>query len=137
MDGVSAAAGVIGIGTAFLNLAENINKLYDFWKSIQGAPDDLQSITHDLSHLHIILKESKLRGSDGIPASILDGCAKKVESLVALIDRLEPGFSSSKKRVRKWSAIKWVLQEGKIRKFKQSLEETKTTIALAQQIVAE
>ena len=80
----------------------------------------------------VIANSNRERGSK--ISQGLEICLQKVNDLFVLIEDLEPGFSSSTKRVRKWSALKWVLRESKIKKFKQSLGEAKTTLILALQI---
>lgn len=69
--------------------------------------------------------------------SVLESCAGQVIALVSLVDDFEPGFASMSRRVRKWSAFKATLQSGKIKKFRVSLEETKTTLILARQSSSE
>jgi F420-0:gamma-glutamyl ligase len=138
MDGISAAAGVIALGSAAVDIAELVKRLYDYWQSIQEAPDDFRAITEDLAYLHAILRRSSLRKSTDVDlVAILESCIRKVEGLVALTEDLEPGFASRSKRMRKWSAMKMVFRESKINKFRQSLNETKSTILLANQIASE
>jgi hypothetical protein len=38
-------------------LAESCSKLYNFWNSIQDAPQDVAVVTHDLMLLSTMLKE--------------------------------------------------------------------------------
>jgi hypothetical protein len=46
---------------------------------------------------------------------------------------LERGLASGSRRPRKWAAVKAVFKDDKIKDFKRSLEETKTTLLLARQ----
>ena len=138
MDGISAVASVIAIGGAAVDIVQSVKKLHDYWQAIQDAPDDFRSITDDLAYLLSLLSKSSLRDStDGDLDAILENCMRKVENLVALTEDLEPGFASLSKRARKWSAIKMIFRESKMKKIRESLNDTKSTILLAHQIASE
>lgn len=56
-----------------------------------------------------------------------------MEPLLALLNHLQEGLNSKKRRVVKWAAIKSAFQEDKIRVVEKSITDTKVTILLARQ----
>ena len=46
---------------------------------------------------------------------------------------MEPGFGSTKTRVRKWTALKAVMKQGELVKFQEALDSLKGTLLLALQ----
>ena len=141
MDGLSGAASGIAVVSIAIQLADSIKKLYEFWTSVQDAPEDIRAIVKELRLLSAVLDGIKLNeqryGPDPTTTIVLESCTDKVTALVGLVDDLEPGFASTSRRHRKWSAFKMTLRSEKIKKLRVSLEETKATLILAQQISSE
>ena len=102
MEGLSAAASVIAVSSLAFQLAEGTKKLFEFWDSIQNAPEEVNDIKLELESLTI-------------------------KSLTADI---ESGFASSKIYTRKWSALQAVLSRKKMEKVQRSLERLKATLLL-------
>jgi hypothetical protein len=63
----------------------------------------------------------------------LESGLESMESMNAIAALLVPGFSSSSKFKRKWTAIEVVRQGEKISQFKTKLQEAKLTLMMAQQ----
>lgn len=57
MDGLSGAASGMAVVSLALQLGGSIKQLYDFWDSVNGAPDEIRGITTDLSLLASVLTE--------------------------------------------------------------------------------
>lgn len=57
--------------------------------------------------------------------------------LFDLLNELQTGFSSNKKRILKWTAIKGAFQEDKIRAMEKAITDTKFTLLLARQCLQE
>ena len=68
---------------------------------------------------------------------VLKSCMTKVDTLRNLVEDFEPGFASKHRMQREWSALKAVLKNDKVEKFRMSLEETKTTMLLARSLSQE
>lgn len=78
MDGLSGAASAIVVVSFTLQLTENANKLYNFWKSVDEAPEFVLEIVEDLKLLSTTLAEIALHeqknGNNGSVTSILESC---------------------------------------------------------------
>ena len=137
MDGLSAAASGIAVVSIAIQLAESVKKLCDFWDSIKEAPDDVRAISTDLEILSKVLAqiahESQNQEPDATLVAALQGCSVKVRTLDEIVSDIEPGFSSKRFRVRKWTALRAVLKHGQVVKFQGALESLKVTLLLAQQ----
>ena len=55
MDGLSAGASVIAVVSVALQLVESVKHLYDFWESIEEAPESVRDIAKELNVLSTIL----------------------------------------------------------------------------------
>ncbi|MCJ1226722.1 hypothetical protein MMC12_003375 [Toensbergia leucococca] len=136
MDGVSSAASVIAIATVAVQLADGMKKLCEFWSSIKEAPDDIHSIATGLGMLSAslteIAHEAELQQPDPTLTRVLKECSVEVNLLTSIVDDFEPGFASSSSRVRRWTALKAVFKTEKLKKFRDFLDSTKTTLLLIQ-----
>ncbi|KAE8446656.1 hypothetical protein EG329_011699 [Mollisiaceae sp. DMI_Dod_QoI] len=141
MDGLSGAASVIAVVSFAIQLAESTKKLYDFWKSVDDAPDSVREIVADLKLLSTTLTEIAIHeqkyGNNGSITDILESSTEQVQTMLRMITKLEHGLQSKSIRKRKWSAIKAVFGEEKIAKFQQRLLNTKTTLLLARQTLSD
>lgn len=135
MEVVSSAASGIAIVSIAIQLIDSISKLADFLGSIQEAPENLKIILEDLNILSMILNGIQLQqnqyGSNASIMIVLKSLEDKVTPFLTLVKRYEPGFLSSSRRIRKWTAIKAVFKDKKFKHFQQSLIGTKTTLILA------
>lgn len=55
MDGLSAAASVMAAMSLVFQLAHSTKTLFEFWESIQGAPEDVRKVKSDLELLSKVL----------------------------------------------------------------------------------
>jgi hypothetical protein len=76
----------------------------------------------------VVAREQKL-GRIGVMDDILSSCRGR--DLLRITKELEGGLGSGSRRSRKGRAVKTVFKEDKIKAFKRSLEEIKTTLLLA------
>lgn len=138
MDGLSAAANAITIAAIAVQLAESIKKLYDFWISIKNAPEDIHAIMTDLqilsSILHRIASEAQRLKPDPSMIAALNCCSGKIKKLRNIVDDLESGFGSTSSSIRTWSALKTLFKSDRLKNFQDSLERTKSTLMLIQNI---
>ena len=137
MDGVSSAAGVIAVASIALQLVDSINKLAAFWNNVKDAPEDVHSIAVDLNLLTSILTEIASEAQhvelDTSLVAILQDCQLKVTTLTSILHGIERGFASGSSTIRKWTALKAVFQNEKLRRFQEVLDRLKSTLILAQQ----
>lgn len=137
MDPLSGGASVLAFVGLASQLAVNIKKLYDFWASVEDAPQDIRAITRDVRLIKDILEEIATEEESHLlhrtTQTALQECDATLEELNALIVGLEPGFNSSKRRVRKWIAIKVVFRKDKIKRIQGLLSETKLSLSLSLQ----
>lgn len=134
MDG---AASVFAAVSLAIQLAENMKKLNNFWKSVQDAPKDVHDIIADLDLLSPILdeigREAERDQSHSTIESALRGCVGVSEELAAIVDNFQHGFASDKRAMRKWMAIKCARKIDKLSRFQNRLERLKTILMLALQ----
>ena len=99
MDGLSGAASGIAVASIAIQLADSIKKLYEFWESVQDAPNDIRAVVKELRLLSAVLEgiqsNERRYGPDPTTTSVLESCADKVTALLGLVDDLEPGFAST------------------------------------------
>ena len=134
MDG---AASVFAAVSLAIQLAENVKKLSDFWKSVQNAPKDVHDIVADLELLSPILNEIESeaeRNQSHLPLeNALRGCISISEELTAILESFQTGLASDKRARRKWTAIKCARKLDKLSRFQDRLERLKTNLILVLQ----
>lgn len=137
MEGAASVIGVVGVATITIQLAESIKKLSDFWSSVKEAPSDVQAIIDDLDLLCSVFKsigsDIDLIEDDLLLERVLCNCVVTIKPLGAILQDIQRGFASTKRSVRKWTAIKSVLKWDKIKKFQEILDRLKGTLMLVQQ----
>lgn len=138
MDGLSAAANIITVTSIAVQLTESIKKILEFWISIRNAPDDIHAITTDLQILSSVLSriafEAQRLRPDPSMIAALNSCSGKIKKLRNIVDELDSGFRSTNTSIRRWSALKTVFKSERLKTFQDSLERTKTTLMLMQNI---
>ena len=136
-EGLATAASGIAVLSVAVQLAQSIKTLSDFWSSIKEAPEDIQAIATDVDLLSNVFTriahETQHVEPDMALEATLNGCWVTVRKLTALLNEIEPGFASSRPRVRKWTALKAVLKQGQLAKFQVALDRLKSTLLLVQQ----
>ncbi|MCJ1261587.1 hypothetical protein MMC22_001453 [Lobaria immixta] len=135
MDGLSATAGVIAVGSITIQLFDGVKKLRDIGCSVKDAPNDVRAIAGDLEILSHILTEINIEAQDknAFMKAALLRCIDRTKPLAATVEDLEPGFESKSTRTRKWSALRMAFRGEKIQKYQSFLDRMKTSLILAQQ----
>lgn len=137
MDGLSTAAGGFAVVSVTLQLVDGINKLHDFWNSITEAPEDIKDNLDDLRLLSNVLTQTAHHQQRNPPdrtlADVLNVCHAKVQRLITLLEEIEPGFASRSSYIRRWTAVKATMKQGKLKKFEDRLARLKSTLLLALQ----
>ena len=135
MDGLSIAASVMAVTSLAFQLAETTKNLFDFWDSIQHAPEEINDIKSELESLRNVLEhighEAQHQPPSPSMVSALRLCSGKVNTVRSLTADIDSGFTSSRIYTRKWSALRAVLKRDKIEKVQNSLNRLKATLILA------
>ena len=137
MDGLSVAASAITVGVIAAQLIGTIEKILNFWKSIEDAPEDFRVIRKDLELLTAIIQrvnQLQKQRTSLIIVDALQKCQQKVERLLAVVQRFESGLAADSKRKRRWSAFKSSFKANSITKIHVSLEGSKSDLLLALQV---
>ena len=134
MDGLSAAASVIAVTSLALQLAESTKKLFEFWDSIQNAPEEVNDIKLELESLRNVLEQIGHEAQHQPPNRLVEPalrlCSRKINTVRSLTTDIESGFTSSKTSTRKWSALRAVWSRKRLEKVQSSLERLKATLIL-------
>ena len=136
MDGLSAAASVMAVTSLAFQLAHSTNKLFNFWKSIQDAPEDVRKIKSDLEFLTKVLehiaREAQQQSPDPLMESALRLCSDKIDAIMSLTLDIEPDFASRKLLIRKWGAFRLIMKRDKFKQLRKSLDRMKETLMMVQ-----
>lgn len=122
MDGgLSVAASGFAVASLAIQLADSLHKARIFWSSIRDASDDIREISSDLKLPSDILNQVAIEIQHHQPdttlQTALDACSLKVRSLTAILNTVEPGFSSTGQHIRRWTAFKGCFEIQKIKKI--------------------
>jgi hypothetical protein len=139
MEGLSAASSVIAVVSLAIQIGASIQKLCDFWDVVEDGPKGVRAILTDLHVVSNVLEDIRCDASLFKPHSralnacltALDGCRESVEALSAIVNDLQPGFSSQNGTAKKFTALKIAWKADKIRRFQESLRDMKITLTLA------
>jgi hypothetical protein len=137
MDPISASASVVSFVALALQLAENVQRLHNFWLSVGNATNDVQNILDDLHLLESILSQiaqdtpSGHFGSDKATPCFraLQRCEKNILKLGEIMDGVQTAFARGGMR-RRWMAFRVVARKPQIEGFHLVLERTKTTLMI-------
>ena len=134
MEGLSAAASVIAVTSLAFQLAESTKKLFEFWDSIQNAPEEVNDIKLELESLKHVLEQIGHEAQHQPPNQLVEPalrlCSKKIIIVKSLTGKIESGLNSSKISTRKWSAVRAVWSCKRLEKIQSSLERLKATLIL-------
>ena len=134
---IGVVASSFAVASLAIQLVDSLTKAHEFWSSIKDAPDDIQSLSFDLklwSTLFAeIADEAKHYPPNDLLATALKRCKFTVDSLTAILNEIEPGFSAESRRRRSWAAFKTVVKARKVKKFQGTLERLNGTLQLVQQ----
>jgi hypothetical protein len=138
MDGLSAAGGVIAVGSLALQLVDTVKEVKHFLENVADAPKELQRLVDLLALLETILGtvvsilelEKSKEGtpfSQSIQAALLN-CETKIKPLKKLI-RNSNSVTNRKGKVSKiWGSLKLASKEEYIKDFECHLQHALTTL---------
>ena len=131
---MDVASGAIAFASVAIQLIDSVSKIQAFWESFKEAPDSIKAIAKDLRVLNSVLKEitsGEAHSHDSTTAAALESCAVQINILLSLMNEYQLDFALGRTPVRKWTAVKAAWSEGRIRKFRAALLESKITLLLA------
>ena len=141
MDGISAAASIVGLTAAAGQLLQATKTLYNFWSAVKELPTHLRWLSEDMACMRDILEYIEQQASQGSRSdgtspiySALQRYGLHLGNLEALVSplRLQKGKGGNDKT---WKAIKGVFSADKIKLYRESLEEAKATLLIAQTLL--
>ena len=134
MEGLSAAASVIAVTSLAFQLAESTQKLFEFWDSVQHAPEEINDIKSELESLRDVLEQighdAQHQPASPSTVSALRLCSEKINAIRSLTADIESGFTCSRIHTRKWSALQVAFKRERIEKVQNSLNRLKATLTL-------
>ena len=126
---LGATASIFAVVSLAGQLGGGVANLLTFFESVRSAPEYLRGIEKDLKLLLPILESISF--DEPTYDDILQDCNAKIHNLQDIVNQLEPGFASSHRRIREWTALKATRKASQIRKFKAVLEEMKSNLIIA------
>jgi hypothetical protein len=139
MDGLSSVASVCGVVSIAIELGDTITRLVAFWKAVQNAPANINSLFHELQLLGTVLEQSRkinpLPTFDPNTEKALWSCQSRILELQTIISPATKHLTSDKFYKRKWSAFKITLKGEEIATLLNSIEHAKSTLLLYQQTI--
>ncbi|KAI0148396.1 hypothetical protein GGR57DRAFT_515374 [Xylariaceae sp. FL1272] len=132
MEGLSVAASGIAVVSVAFQLLEECIKLRDFWESVRDAPEEVGIIFDDLKILSALLEDIDRNGETSPAVTMgLISCKAKIKNLNRIIEGFDACFRSDSRRERWWGRFKATTRTKQLKDFRDSLNETKSTIMLA------
>lgn len=139
MDPFSGVASVCGITSLAIQLGQGIKDLYDFWKEVQNAPEDVAQIIQGLQIIQAVLlkiaQNAETERFQSQNESIVQDTLKTLQSHIQRLEKLLEPFqiaSSGGKIRQRWSAVKIVRDKDKIKKCKALINEAQMTLGNVQ-----
>jgi hypothetical protein len=137
MDPLSAGACIITFLSLPIQLAESVQKLHDFWASIEAAPEDIQNIVEDLKLLESILRQidqEKQRLSSTplqhqLFLNVLRRCKWNIKKLDSMMNGIHTACAEDNLR-KKLATFKFIFKRPQIERLQDLLERTKTSLIL-------
>jgi hypothetical protein len=136
MDGLSAAASGIAVGSIAIELADSIKKIVEFGMAIRDAPKNMRTIFYDLNVLQRVILQihqtNRQIGVDGVAEVVLKDCQEKISILQAIIRPAMSELNSKNLPNQKWASFKITLKKNEIQSLQRSIAEAKLTLQLVQ-----
>jgi hypothetical protein len=137
MEALAVASSVLAVVSFTLQLADNVQRLLDFWDSVKDAPAEVSEIRSQLRILSALLKGIELNSrhspSDG---DILGyDCLLVCKGNIAKLENLSEEWNQELSRngiQRKWSCLRKALRENQLARYWSELERAKSTLIMYQ-----
>jgi hypothetical protein len=121
-----------------VQLTSSIQKLIEFWDTVQEAPVEVARIKSQLRVLGVLLRsieadnaEGKNDDVDNLGAECLAICLESVTKLQILSEELDRGLNGSGIR-RRWTRLRKAMRETELSQYWNELERAKTILIIYQ-----
>lgn len=123
---------IVGVAGFAGQLVKSSKFLYDFFKGIRDAPDDVRKLLEELEILGSIFGniQNSFTGHDLELEMALKYCEQRINELIRLIKASDPS-KVPKKRQRLWKQFKIALNNSEIAKHVGNLERAKSMVMQA------
>jgi hypothetical protein len=133
---MAEALGIAGSVVSFVGLAgqvaQGVNYLYNFFNSMQDAPNDIKSLAAELKILGTILDEVNRDVVDSAALGAALGAALQLcKDIVAELEGLvqKSNLTSKQSKVKRlWSQMSTAFRNEEFRKYIERLERAKTSL---------
>ena len=138
MEALAAASSVLAVVSLALQLADNVQRLIDFWDSVKDAPTEVTEIRSQLRVLGALLSSIESEAShspndDG--SSLGNDCLLVCKESIAKLEKLSKGWNQELNRNgtrRKWVCLRKSLREKELARYWSELERAKSTLIMYQ-----
>lgn len=117
-------------------LANTVQMLVEFWKDIQDAPDEVQTLFEEIGALQPLLKmikENDLeKRSDPALDTVIQRCNKQLCTLAEKLPNFDPDSVAIGFNFRTWKSSKIVVRKKEIKALLRTIDRTKLTLILLQ-----
>lgn len=138
MEVLAAASSVFAVVSLALQLADNVQRLVDFWDSVKDAPSEVAEIRSQLRVLGALLRRIEIDvqhaasdDGDSLGHECLVICKGSVAKLEKLSRELDHELSRNGIQ-RKWSCLRKALREKELASYWSELERAKSTLIMYQ-----
>lgn len=139
MDGVASGFAVVSMA---IQIAGTVQKIRDFLRSVQNAPNELTKLIETLEQLHGTLNQMRhlleqqywilrLPGSPVFMESALQNCSRKVSTLEKAVDNAKSTLARQSRVKRTWAAMKLVSEKEDPREMQSQLLHAETGLQTA------
>jgi hypothetical protein len=138
MEVLGSASAVFAVASIAIQLGETIQSLVEFWKTVQNAPAEINSLFNELRCLSKVLeKVAEHNLGEELASSAtyaLLNCQTKIAELRKEAHAAAANLSSHSSYKRKWSAVQITLKKAQLDSLRNALENAKSTILIFQSI---
>jgi hypothetical protein len=138
MEVVGSASAVFAVASIAIQLGETIQRLVEFWKTVQDAPTEITDLFDELQFLSIILKKiqdhTPREDLVKIVTKALGDCQSKLASLKNEVSGAVFAVKSGSSCKRKWTAFKYTVKKPRIDALRGSLERALSSLQVVQSI---
>jgi hypothetical protein len=136
MEALAAASSVFAVASLALQLAENVQRLVEFWDSVNDAPAEVAEIKSELGILGGLLRElNALRSQSDYGSDLGHVCLLVCKESLAKLEKLSKEWDrelNGNRIRRKWSCLRKALRENELTRYWSALERAKSTLIMYQ-----
>jgi hypothetical protein len=140
MEVLAAASSVFAVVSLALQLADNVQRLADFWDSIKDGPAEVSEIRSHLGILGSLLRTIELDAGhspnpNGDENGLGHDCLVICKGSIAKLEKLSNGWDQELSRSgirRKFSCLRKAVREKELARYWRELERAKSTLIMYQ-----